>query len=73
MLGAVIIYYGCTEHTNGPKIIFEISKIKIPLSMQNLPGFIMKLDTRNRAAYALYLYSKTSPVERSLQEILIKS
>ncbi|KAI7898055.1 uncharacterized protein BX663DRAFT_269937 [Cokeromyces recurvatus] len=44
VIGAVIIFYGCTSHTNGPKIIFEISKIKIPLSIQDLPGFIMKLD-----------------------------
>lgn len=39
-----MIYYGCMEHTNGPKIICEVSKIKIPSSMQDLPGFIMKLD-----------------------------
>jgi hypothetical protein len=33
-----------TWFVNGPKIIFEVSKVKIPSSMQDLPGFVMKLD-----------------------------
>ncbi|PHZ14496.1 uncharacterized protein RHIMIDRAFT_290218 [Rhizopus microsporus ATCC 52813] len=40
VIGPAITYYGCVEHTNGSKIIFEISKIKIPLSIQD---FVMKL------------------------------
>lgn len=60
MLGAVITYYGCTEHTNSPKIIFEISKIKIPLSMQDLPGFIIKPDALKKLSqfYNCYCVKK---------------
>lgn len=62
MLGSAIIYYGCIEHEYGPKIIFEISKIKIPLSMQDLPGFIMKLDDLKKLGqfYNLYCVTKAN-------------
>lgn len=44
MLGGFIIYYEYKKHINGPKVIFEILKIKLPLSMKGLPGFNMKFD-----------------------------
>ncbi|KAI7894647.1 uncharacterized protein EV154DRAFT_549049 [Mucor mucedo] len=44
IVGTVITNYGCIKHKNGPKIVFDVSKIKIPSSMQNLTGFIMQLD-----------------------------
>ncbi|KAG2203210.1 hypothetical protein INT46_008994 [Mucor plumbeus] len=71
VIGAVIIYYGCTEHTNGPKIIFEISKIKIPLSMQDLPGFIMKLDDLKNLSqfYNCYCVKKTQHYQQYEKEI----
>ncbi|CAO3701322.1 unnamed protein product [Rhizopus stolonifer] len=51
IIGSSLTVYGCAKHAKGPKIIFEIMNFKIPLSLQELPGFIMKLDELKRLSY----------------------
>ncbi|KAG1217974.1 hypothetical protein G6F35_008700 [Rhizopus arrhizus] len=43
IIGPALTVYGCAEHEYGPNIIFEIIKFKISLSLQELPGFIMRV------------------------------
>lgn len=43
--------YGYAEHANGPKITFEIMNFKMPLSLQGLPEFVMKLYELKRFSY----------------------
>ena len=49
--GPALTVYGCAEHEYGPNIIFEIIKFKISLSLQELPGFIMRLDDLKHLGY----------------------
>lgn len=42
MLGSVITYHGLAEIKEGAKVLFEVSKIKVPQSME--AGFVMQLD-----------------------------
>jgi hypothetical protein len=50
-IGSSLTVYGCAEHSHGPNIVFEIIKFKIPLSLKELPGFIMRLDDLKRLGY----------------------
>ncbi|KAG2196662.1 hypothetical protein INT47_012121 [Mucor saturninus] len=62
IVGTVITYYGCIKHKNGPNIVFEVSKIKISSSMQDLPGFIMQLDDLKKLSnfYNRYCVKKSN-------------
>ncbi|KAG1138139.1 hypothetical protein G6F37_011220 [Rhizopus arrhizus] len=51
IIGPELTVYGCAEHEYGPNIIFEIMKFKIPLSLRELPGFIMRLDDLKHLGY----------------------
>ncbi|KAG1452156.1 hypothetical protein G6F46_012261 [Rhizopus delemar] len=51
IIGPSLTVYGCAEHEYGPNIVFEIMKFKIPLSLRELPGFIMRLDDLKHLDY----------------------
>ncbi|KAL0085130.1 hypothetical protein J3Q64DRAFT_1822302 [Phycomyces blakesleeanus] len=54
--GHHVAVYLCTLHDDGFYVVFEVGDIKVPKSILELPGFIMKLDGIKQLAN-LYEYS----------------
>ncbi|OAD77081.1 hypothetical protein PHYBLDRAFT_165575 [Phycomyces blakesleeanus NRRL 1555(-)] len=55
-IGHHVAVYLCTLHDDGFYVVFEVGDIKVPKSILELPGFIMKLDGIKQLAN-LYEYS----------------